>query len=217
MEPQLSRILAHTWANSNNEHARAECILSVPPIKNLNPIAPDSPLECFADSRGSDRFRWEPVDTDSRGPVNGDNSDENDTMGKRTFLTRRQGCHTGIAQIQWPGVPRNPHKWRRHQQLTVSAITPPPSPSCAGLLTHVAISGLQQRGDVHNQRYQQQDYHPQRLSWSRQVYQRWLQRGHQSDFRILPQLYGQPWPEGLRQTLVTLPTVRRPQKGGTVR
>jgi hypothetical protein len=50
-------------------------------------------------------------------------------------------------------VPRNPRKWRRHQQLTVSAtLTPPPS-SFAGLLTHVAISGLQQRGDVHNQRY----------------------------------------------------------------
>ncbi|KAH7232915.1 hypothetical protein BKA59DRAFT_496919 [Fusarium tricinctum] len=83
----------------NNEHARAECILSVPPMDDLNPIAPDSPLECFAASKGTDRFRWEPVDADSHEPVNGNNSDENDTKGKRTFLGRRQGCHTGIAQI----------------------------------------------------------------------------------------------------------------------
>ncbi|QPC80159.1 hypothetical protein HYE68_010911 [Fusarium pseudograminearum] len=106
--------------DTNNEHARVECILSVPLVEDLDHIAPDSLLECFADSKDPDRFRWQPIDADSHEPMNGDNIDETETMGQRRSLGRRQGCQTGIAQIQWPGVSRNPRKWRRHQQLTPS-------------------------------------------------------------------------------------------------
>ncbi|EKJ77011.1 hypothetical protein FPSE_02886 [Fusarium pseudograminearum CS3096] len=77
-------------------------------------------LECFADTKDPDRFRWQPIGADSHEPMNGDDRDENDTLDQRRSLGRRQGCQTGIAQIQWPGVSRNPRKWRRHQQLTPS-------------------------------------------------------------------------------------------------
>ncbi|KAF5247053.1 hypothetical protein FAUST_905 [Fusarium austroamericanum] len=130
----------------NNEHARAECILSVPLVEDLDPIAPDSLLECFADSEDPDRFRWQPIDVDSHGPVDGDNRDETETMGQRRHLGRRQGCQTGIAEIQWPGVSRNPRKWRRHQQLTpsldcMSAATCTTSVISSRTITHSASVG----------------------------------------------------------------------------